>query len=114
MLEYDTSWIGKEFDRYTYNVTKDEIIEFAQSIGETNPLYTDEEYATRIGWGHTSLSHLVRYLGDAAPARAVMVHHDPDHDDAQLGGLLERARAASGRDELELGLGHEGLELTLP
>ena len=42
MLEYDTSWLGKEFDRYTYNVTKEEIVEFAQSIGETNPLYIDE------------------------------------------------------------------------
>jgi phosphoribosyl 1,2-cyclic phosphodiesterase len=76
--------------------------------------YTDEEYSTRIGWGHTSFSHLIRYLGDAAPARAVMVHHDPAHDDAQLDRLLEQARTASGRDELELGLGHEGLELTLP
>ena len=45
MLEYDTSWLGKEFDRYTYNVTKEEIVEFAQSIGETNPLYIDEAYA---------------------------------------------------------------------
>ena len=42
MLEFDTSWIGKEFDRYTYQVTKEEIMEFAASIGETNPLYTDE------------------------------------------------------------------------
>ena len=45
MLEYDTSWLGKEFDRYTYNVSKEEIVEFAQSIGETNPLYIDEAYA---------------------------------------------------------------------
>jgi phosphoribosyl 1,2-cyclic phosphodiesterase len=73
--------------------------------------YTDEEYATRVGWGHTSLTHLVRYLGDAAPARAVMVHHDPAHDDAQLERLLGEAQAASGHAELELG--YEGLELTL-
>ena len=45
MLEYDTSWLGKEFDRYSYSVTKEEIVAFAQSIGETNPLYTDEAYA---------------------------------------------------------------------
>jgi acyl dehydratase len=45
VLKFDTSWIGKEFDRYTYHVTKEEIIEFAASIGETNPLYTDEAYA---------------------------------------------------------------------
>ena len=51
MLEYDTSWIGKEFDRYIYEVTKDEITEFAQSVGETNPLYTDEGYANTTPYG---------------------------------------------------------------
>ena len=50
MLEYDTSWIGKAFDRYTYQVTKEEIVEFARAIGETNPLYTDEDYATRSAY----------------------------------------------------------------
>jgi acyl dehydratase len=45
VLEFDTSWIGKEFDRYTYQVTKEEIVEFAESIGETNPLFTDDAYA---------------------------------------------------------------------
>jgi acyl dehydratase len=51
VLEYDTSWIGKEFDRYTYTVTKEEIVAFAQSIGETNPLYTDEAYARTTPYG---------------------------------------------------------------
>ena len=51
MLEYDTSWLGKEFDRYSYSVTKEEIVEFAQSIGETNPLYTDEAYAKTTPYG---------------------------------------------------------------
>ena len=51
MLEYDTSWIGKEFDRYAYNVTKEEIVEFAQAVGETNPLYTDEAYAKTTPYG---------------------------------------------------------------
>lgn len=51
MLEYDSSWIGKEFDRYTYQVTKDEILGFAKSVGETNPLYTDEAYAATTPHG---------------------------------------------------------------
>ena len=44
-LEYDASWIGKEFDRYTYEVTKEEIATFAEALGETDPLYLDEAYA---------------------------------------------------------------------
>jgi phosphoribosyl 1,2-cyclic phosphodiesterase len=75
--------------------------------------YTDEEYATRVGWGHTALRHLIRYLGDAAPARAVMVHHDPTHDSADLERLLDEARSRSGRGESELELGYEGLDLAL-
>jgi acyl dehydratase len=51
VLEYDTSWIGKEFDRYAYDVTKDEIVEFARSVGETNSLYTDEAYAKTTPYG---------------------------------------------------------------
>ena len=51
MLEYDASWIGKEFDRYTYHVTQEEIVEFARSVGETNPLYTDEAYARTTPYG---------------------------------------------------------------
>ncbi len=71
--------------------------------------YTDEEYATRVGWGHTSVSHLARYIEDATPRRIVMMHHDPAHDDAQLERLLVRARELTDRDELELG--YEGLVL---
>jgi acyl dehydratase len=51
VLEYDTSWIGKEFDRYSYQVTTEEIVAFAQSVGETNPLYTDEAYAKTTPYG---------------------------------------------------------------
>jgi phosphoribosyl 1,2-cyclic phosphodiesterase len=75
--------------------------------------YTDEEYAQRVGWGHASLSHLVRYLGDTAPKRAVMVHHDPDHDAAVLEKLLAEARERSGRGEDALELGYEGFLVDL-
>lgn len=51
VLEYDSSWIGKEFDRYTYHVTKEDIIEFARSVGETNPVHLDEAYATTTPYG---------------------------------------------------------------
>jgi phosphoribosyl 1,2-cyclic phosphodiesterase len=73
--------------------------------------YTDEEYATRVGWGHASASDFTAYLKAAAPRRALMVHHDPTHADAKLERMLESARAASGHPEL--GLGHEGLEIEI-
>ena len=51
VLEYDASWIGKEFDRYTYTVTKEEVATFATALGETNPLYTDASYAKTTPYG---------------------------------------------------------------
>ena len=51
MLEYDTSLIGHEFDHYTYDVTKEQIVEFASALGETDPVYSDEEYAKNTPYG---------------------------------------------------------------
>jgi acyl dehydratase len=51
VLEYDASVVGQEFDRYTYEVTREDIVAFAASLGETNPLYTDEEYAATTPYG---------------------------------------------------------------
>jgi acyl dehydratase len=45
MLTFDTSWIGKEFDRYAFEVTQEDIAEFAASVGEEDLLYCDAAYA---------------------------------------------------------------------
>ena len=57
------------------------------------------------------MSDFTAYLRAAAPGRAVMVHHDPGHDDDQLEEMLAEARTTSGHDDLSLG--HEGLEIEL-
>lgn len=45
-LEFDRSIIGKVFDETSFPaVTKEEIVAYAVSLGETNPLYTDEAAA---------------------------------------------------------------------
>jgi acyl dehydratase len=45
-LEFDKSIIGKVFDETEFPpVTKEEILEFAAALGETNPLYTNEAEA---------------------------------------------------------------------
>jgi phosphoribosyl 1,2-cyclic phosphodiesterase len=73
--------------------------------------FTDEEYTTRVGWGHSAMSDFVTYLAAAAPKRAVMFHHDPTHADGQLEGMLEGVRDATGSGAVELA--HEGLEIQL-
>ena len=51
-LEFDRSIIGQVFDETTFPpITKEEILEYAASLGETNPLYTDEAAAATGPYG---------------------------------------------------------------
>ena len=53
--------------------------------------YTDEEYAERVGWGHSSLTHAIQFATLARARHLVAFHHDPDHDDATLDHLIAEA-----------------------
>ena len=46
--------------------------------------YTDEEYAERVGWGHTSFTQLSSFVALTGAAELVTFHHDPAHDDTFL------------------------------
>jgi ribonuclease BN (tRNA processing enzyme) len=63
--------------------------------------YTEEEYLQRVGWGHSSVSHVVTFSEISEVRQLVMFHHDPLHTDDQLDTHLERAR------EIHSGGGHE-------
>lgn len=72
--------------------------------------YTAAEYETRVGWGHSAIPDFAAFVTEAKPGRVFMFHHDPTHADDTLDEMLEEARRACGRDDVELA--HEGLELT--
>jgi phosphoribosyl 1,2-cyclic phosphodiesterase len=46
--------------------------------------YTDEEYASRIGWGHSSMHHAIEFARLGGVQHFVPFHHDPSHTDADL------------------------------
>ena len=46
--------------------------------------YTDAEYSARVGWGHSTLGHVVALAGRAQVGTLVTFHHDPSHTDAML------------------------------
>jgi acyl dehydratase len=46
-----TRAIGKTYAVRVFEVEKGAIRRFADAIGDTNPLYTDEEYAKTASWG---------------------------------------------------------------
>jgi phosphoribosyl 1,2-cyclic phosphodiesterase len=75
--------------------------------------YTEEEYLQRVGWGHSSISHVVTFAEICRVRRLVMFHHDPLHTDADLEALLDQARGLWSLGGTEPVLAHEGMELDL-
>ena len=55
--------------------------------------YTQTEYATRRGWGHSTLSEALEVARRAEVGALALFHHDPDRDDASLGLLEAQARS---------------------
>ncbi|MCH7606280.1 MAG: MaoC family dehydratase N-terminal domain-containing protein [Chloroflexi bacterium] len=49
-LEYDRSLYGKEHLAGPFEVTKELIQSFTRSVGETNPVFTDEDAARAAGY----------------------------------------------------------------
>jgi ribonuclease BN (tRNA processing enzyme) len=50
-------------------------------------MYTDAEYETYTGWGHSTWQEGVRLCRAAGAKRLVVFHHDPEHDDDLLDGI---------------------------
>ncbi len=46
--------------------------------------YSTNEYKDKEGWGHTSLSNGARLIREIKPGKWLVIHHDPEHTDAQL------------------------------
>lgn len=47
----DTKFIGKKYPPSTYEIGKEKIKEYARAVGDTNPLYLDDEKAKASKYG---------------------------------------------------------------
>ena len=54
--------------------------------------FSEIEYSSRVGWGHSSVGHAVEFAQRAEARRLVLFHHDPDRSDDGVDRLVERAR----------------------
>ena len=59
----------------------------------TDSTYTDEEYLTKEGWGHSCISKVVNLADTAKVKTLYLFHHDPDQSDDDIDGKLDTARA---------------------
>jgi phosphoribosyl 1,2-cyclic phosphodiesterase len=76
--------------------------------------YTPAEYATKIGWGHSTPNYAERMCEAANVARLALTHHDPTRTDAQIDAMLadlETNRAAGSR--LDVFAAAEGMVIDL-
>jgi len=56
--------------------------------------YTEEEYESRLGWGHSTMSDAVTFAMRAEARRLVLFHHDPLHTDQELEAMFEDVAGA--------------------
>jgi len=55
--------------------------------------YTEEEFCSHIGWGHSSWKQGLKLAASANAKSFCLFHHDPDHDDALLDRIATEASA---------------------
>jgi ribonuclease BN (tRNA processing enzyme) len=75
--------------------------------------YSAHEYASHVGWGHSSLRHVLDFAALAEARHLVSFHHDPGHTDADLDRLMTEAiedfkpgyRVTPGREGMSFDLG---------
>ena len=75
--------------------------------------YTDEEYANRLGWGHSSVAHAAAFSRAAGVRRLAMFHHDPMRSDHEIEELHDQVAAAVQGDQEQPLIAREGLEVAL-
>lgn len=78
-------------------------------------MYTGQELETHRGWGHSSIEEAVVLAAEAGVRRLVLFHHEPEHDDRMMDGLVADACAEAKRrsSPTEVLAAQDGLRLTL-
>jgi phosphoribosyl 1,2-cyclic phosphodiesterase len=75
--------------------------------------YSEEEYPHHVGWGHSSIEHVVTFAELSGAKRLLLFHHDPHHSDEELDALCVRARELWPGGDDTLHVGAEGMEIDL-
>ncbi len=75
--------------------------------------YTEEEYESRYGWGHSSVKHMIELAEHSKVKTVYMFHHDPDHSDAFLEDMVTKAQKKVDDPLLSVKLASQGLEIEI-
>jgi len=77
--------------------------------------YTEEEYLSKAGWGHTSISLLLEVAHQSKVKRLAVFHHDPQHSDKFLDELWMECRSKYRVDKsgMDVFWAREGMTLAI-
>jgi phosphoribosyl 1,2-cyclic phosphodiesterase len=70
--------------------------------------YSDDEYADKVGWGHSSVADAVAFARASNARRLLLFHHDPSHSDEVLERMQAEARTHADEGEPPT-LAYEGM-----
>ena len=78
--------------------------------------YDSKEYQEHLGWGHGCVDDSVALALQAGVKQLSLFHHDPDHDDKRIAGLVRHARqlVAKQKGKLRVDAAREGMTIQLP
>lgn len=75
--------------------------------------YTEEEYANRINWGHTSMEYAIAAANRVGVKKLALFHHDPDRTDEQLDELAKTYCEPGQSGDTEVFFAREGMVVDL-
>ena len=77
--------------------------------------YDSAEYRQHRGWGHGCVDDSVALALQAGVKQLCLFHHDPDHDDKRIAGLVRHARqlVAKQKGKLRVDAAREGMTIKL-
>ena len=87
-----------EVDGEGYEVTdgwRERLLDFIQGADVLihDSMYTDEEYPSRVGWGHSTFSQSLRLAEQGGAKKLLFFHHDPERSDEEIDGIVSRMRS---------------------
>jgi len=107
-----------ENDKIKFARSRDkEYIEFCKGVDlliEDSP-YTEDEYKTRVGWGHACIDDVVEMALTGGVDQLALFHHEPTHDDKQMDDIVSYCRKLLQPDDnLNVFAAQEGTQIKFP
>lgn len=75
--------------------------------------YTNEDYATKKGWGHGTFDSSIELARNAKIKKLLFTHHDPTRTDAQLDEIYKELMSRSNLPETVFEIAREGTVIDL-